>query len=158
MQHREKIAGHARRLGQNTKVRFIGAGIFNTLVDVACFNLLIVLFSVGVVPASIVSTTTAMAISYLINKKVVFRSQTPHSVRQIILFIAVTLTGIWLVQTLIMVQVLAFLDHAFAATEQSFLEWFLRNVAKGCGIVAAAVWSYFGYSRLVFRETRIKKD
>ena len=157
-QHHKKIAGHARRLGQNTKVRFVAAGIFNTFVDVATFNFLIVVFSVSVVPASIVSTTTAMALSYLINKKVVFRSQTPHSVKQMVLFVLITLTGIWLIQTLIMVQVLEMLERTFDASEHSFLLWFLQNVAKGFGILAGALWSYLGYSRIVFRETRTKKE
>ncbi len=152
-----KLVGHARRMGQNTKVRFVAAGIANTLVDVSGFNLLIVVFSFGVVPASIISTSIAMAVSYVLNKKAVFRSQTPHSVKQIILFVAVTLTGIWLIQTVIMVQALGFLEDMFNASEHSFLLWFLQNVAKGFGILAGAVWGYLGYSRIVFRETRVKK-
>ena len=153
-----KIAGHAKRLGGNTKVRFIAAGIANTLVDVLTFNFFIIVFSFGVVPASIISTTTAMAVSYILNKKAVFRSQTPHSLKQIILFIVVTATGIWLVQTLIMVGVLNVLEVWFNPADQSFLQWFLQNVAKGFGIIAGAVWSYIGYSRIVFREAREQKE
>lgn len=148
----QKIAGHARRLTQHTKVRFVLAGIINTLVDVVFFNVLTVFFNTGVVPASITSTTTAMAVSYLLNKKAVFRNGTPHSFKEIALFLAVTLTGIWLIQTVIMVQVLGFLENAFNAESQSFLLWFLQNVAKGAGVVAGAIWSYFGYSRIVFRS------
>ncbi len=158
MKPHHKIVGHARRLGQNTKARFVAAGIFNTLVDVGVFNFFIIVFGLRVVPASIISTTTAMIVSYIINKKAVFRSQTPHSLKQVILFVAVTLTGIWLIQTIIMVQVLEFLESFFNASEQSFLLWFLQNVAKGIGILVGAVWSYLGYSRLVFPETRAKKE
>ena len=158
MKQHHKIVGHARRLGQNTKVRFVAAGIFNTLVDVGVFNFFIIVFNLGVVQASIISTTTAMIVSYIINKKAVFRSQTPHSLKQVILFVAVTLTGIWLIQTVIMVQMLAFLEGFFDPGEQSFLLWILQNVAKGIGILVGAVWSYLGYSRLVFPETRAKKD
>lgn len=153
-----KIVGHAKRLGQHTKVRFVAAGIINTLIDVLGFNFFIVVFSFGVVPASIISTTIAMAVSYILNKKAVFRSQTPHSFKQIVLFVIVTLTGIWLIQTIIMVEVLKVLEHWFNVQEQSFLLWFLQNVAKGFGIIAGAVWSYLGYSRIVFRETRTKKE
>jgi putative flippase GtrA len=153
-----KIAGHAKRLGENTKVRFVAAGIVNTLVDVLTFNFFIIVFSFTVVPASIISTTTAMVVSYILNKKAVFRSKTPHSVKQIVLFLVVTLTGIWLVQTFIMVEVLKLLQNLFNAQDETFLKWFLQNVAKGFGILAAAVWSYIGYSRIVFRETREPKE
>lgn len=153
-----KIAGHARRLGGNTKVRFIAAGIANTLVDVVTFNFFILAFSFGVVHASIISTTTAMVVSYILNKKAVFRSQTPHSFKQIVLFVVVTAAGIWLVQTFVMVGALNVLDSWFNPAEHSFLEWFLQNVAKGFGVVAGAVWSYLGYSRIVFRETREQKE
>lgn len=153
----KKIAGHAKRLGQSTKVRFVAAGIVNTLVDVLTFNFFIVVFSFGVVPASIISTTTAMVMSYILNKKAVFRSQTPHSFKQIVLFVAVTAMGIWIVQTFIMVGALQLLDQWFNPADQSFLQWFLQNVAKGFGVVAGAVWSYLGYSRIVFRETRSDK-
>ncbi|HEU5186901.1 MAG TPA: GtrA family protein [Candidatus Saccharimonadales bacterium] len=149
-----KIAGHAKRLGQNTKVRFVAAGVINTLVDVLTFNFFIIVFSFTVVPASIISTTTAMVVSYILNKRAVFRSQTPHSAKQIALFIVVTATGIWLVQTVIMVSALNLLEQLFKPESQGFLEWFLQNVAKGFGVVAGAVWSYFGYSRIVFREVR----
>ncbi len=146
------IASHARRLSQHTTVRFAAVGIINTLVDFGIFNILIAIFSLGVVPASITSTTIAMIISYLLNKKVVFRQGTPHSVRQVVLFFAVTISGIWIVQTLIMVQALGLLERAFDADTQSFLYWFLQNVAKGIGVVGSLTWNYIGYSRIVFRK------
>lgn len=145
-----ELIGHAKRASQNTKVRFVAVGIINTLVDVGIFNFLVLLFSLSVIAASIVSTTVAMTISYMLNKRAVFRDHMPHSFKQIALFLVVTLAGIWLVQTLIMVEVLRFLEHSFNATDNSFLLWFLKNVAKGFGIIAGAVWSYVGYSRIVF--------
>lgn len=145
-----RVAGHVRRASQNTKVRFVAAGVANTLVDVAIFNFMIVVFSLAAVPASIVSTTVAMGVSYLLNKKAVFRDGVPHSFKQITLFLVVTLTGIWVIQSLIMVGTLNIMENMFHPEEQSFQMWFLQNVAKGFGIVAGAVWSYLGYSRIVF--------
>lgn len=149
---KERAAHHARRLGEKQKIRFILAGITNTLVDVVGFNIFILLFAAHVVPASIASTTIAMAVSYLLNKKAVFRNKQPHHAKQIFLFLLVTLSGIWVIQTLIMVEVLHVLENTFDPQSQTFLLWFLQNVAKGAGIVFGAVWNYLGYSRLVFRE------
>lgn len=152
MQHKKRIIGHARRLSQHTKVRFVAVGALNTFIDFAIFNLFVAVLSTGIVIASIVSTTVAMAISYLLNHKAVFRSDQSHSIKQIVLFLIVTLSGIWIIQTLIMVQVLGLLERLFDPAGQSFLLWFLQNVAKAFGVVCSAVWNYLGYSRLVFRK------
>ncbi len=152
-----KIVGHVRRASQNTKVRFVAAGLANTFVDVAIFNFMLVVFSLGTVPASIVSTTIAMAVSYLLNKKAVFKDGVPHSFKQITLFLVVTLTGIWIVQSLIMLGTLNIMESMFHPEAQSFQMWFLQNVAKGFGIVAGAVWSYIGYSRFVFPNKSAKQ-
>jgi putative flippase GtrA len=152
-----KLLRQVRQAGQSTKVRFVLVGISNTLIDVVCFNILMSLFGAGMILASIISTTVAMVASYLLNKQAVFRNRTPHSLGQITLFLIVTLTGIWLIQTLIMVQVFHFLEHSLSATGHPLLVWFLQNAAKGVGIVAGALWNYFGYSRLVFRESTNKK-
>lgn len=153
-----RAARHARALGGNQKVRFILAGIANTLVDFAVFNLLILLFTLHVAPANIIATTTAMTVSYLLNKKAVFRNGDPHNIRQVALFLGFTLFGIWVVQTGTMLAVLHVLENMFTPETGSFLEWFLRNAAKASGIVFGAVWSYLTYSRIVFRKTGEEKS
>lgn len=128
----------------------MAVGAFNTLFDFTIFNILIVVFAVSPVPANIVSATTAMIVSYLLNKKVVFRHEGAHSVRQIVLFFAVTIIGIWVVQNLIMVSVLEILERILEPEAGSFLLWFLQNVAKAVGVLGSLVWNFLGYSRLVF--------
>lgn len=148
----ERAVHHARILGGSRKIRFILAGITNTLVDFAVFNVLILLFTLHVAPANIIATSIAMAVSYLLNKKAVFRNGDPHNIRQVTLFLGFTLFGIWVVQTGSMLIILNILEGTFTPDTGSFLEWFLRNVAKASGIVFGAVWSYLTYSRIVFRE------
>ncbi len=147
--HSKAIAAHTQRLAQSTKVRFIGAGIVNTLVDFSVFNIL-VFFGLDIVLATIISTSVAMAGSFLLNKRGVFRNADPAP-KQVVLFLLVTLSGQWIVQTIVMVQVLHFLQGEFAAQNHPLFVWILQNVAKAAGIVISAAWNYIGYSRLVFK-------
>jgi putative flippase GtrA len=152
-----ELLRRARIASEGTKVRFVLVGIGNTLIDIVCFNIMLSVFGMGLVGANIISTTVAMATSYVLNKQAVFRNKVSHSFGQIALFLIITLTGIWLIQTIIMVQVFHFLEHELAATGHPLLVWFLQNAAKAAGIVGGALWNYFGYSRLVFREPDAKK-
>lgn len=146
------IAGHAKRLGQNTKVRFAAVGVFNTLFDFSIFNFLILALSLPPVPANIVSTTTAMVVSYVLNKKVVFKHEGAHTARRVVLFFVVTIIGIWVVQNVIMVSVLAVMRGVFDPADGSFMLWFLQNFAKGVGVIGSLIWNYLGYSRVVFKD------
>lgn len=148
----ERAVHHARILGESRKIRFILVGATNTLIDFALFNILILLFALHVAPANIIATSIAMGISYLLNKKAVFRNGDPHNIQQVALFLGLTLFGIWVVQTGSMLVTLHVLESVFTPDTGSFLEWFLRNVAKASGIVFGAVWSYLTYSRIVFRD------
>ncbi|HZM63600.1 MAG TPA: GtrA family protein [Candidatus Saccharimonadales bacterium] len=153
----QNVTGHAKRLSQNTKVRFAAVGVFNTLFDFGIFNFLLLVFSVAAVPANIVSATSAMIVSYMLNKKVVFRHEGAHTAQRIVLFFAVTIVGIWVIQNLIMVGALGILKEMFDPAPDSFLLWFLQNFAKGVGVIGSLAWNYFGYSRLVFRSPNPKE-
>ena len=148
--HYKTITDHARRIAQDKKVRFIAVGITNTVVDVLVFNILVQVCKLDLVAANIISTTVAMAGSFLLNKRAVFRDTDPAP-KQVVLFLAVTLSGIWIIQTVVMVQVFNFLQGEFAAQSHPLLVWFLQNVAKAAGIAISAVWNYLGYSRIVFK-------
>lgn len=148
----QHLKTRVQQAAKGTKVRFILVGISNTLIDFVFFNILVLTFlSQNHIAANIVSTTIAMAFSYMMNKQAVFRNKKPHSALQMALFLAVTLTGIWVIQTLIMDQVFLYLQDEFAAEGHPVLVWFLLNIAKCFGIAAGAMWNYFGYSRIVFR-------
>lgn len=151
--HIQRITQRAKQLRGDTKVRFILVGITNTAIDFGLFNLL-VLFGMDIVPANIIATGVAVAASYLMNKRTVFKDTAQHSASQIALFLLITLTGVWLIQTVVMVHVLGFLQSEFFARTHSLLAWFLQNVAKAVGVAAGALWNYIGYSRLVFKSEK----
>lgn len=144
--------GRVKKVLTHTKVRFVLVGIGNTLIDIVLFNIFTQVFKLEIIPASLISTTVAMLASYALNKSAVFKDGKPHSAGQIILFLVVTLTGIWLIQTVVMAQVFAFLQTEFVTHNHPLLVWFLQNVAKAAGVVIGAVWNYLGYSRLVFKD------
>jgi putative flippase GtrA len=142
-------AHRGKRLVRFKKIRFGLVGIINTAVDFVVFNVLIGVFGVPIVVANIVSTSVAMITSFGLNKSAVFKGGEGSTKRQIVLFFIVTLAGIWLVQSVIMVQVYDLLN--------SWVDWddaWVRNIAKLAGISVGLVWNYLWYSRVVFRKPK----
>lgn len=147
-----KVAVFARKAQSHKKMRFALVGVVNTGVDFVALNLLVLAFGFGLVAANIVSTTCAMLISFVLNRRVVFQHQGPDAWRQFILFIVVTVAGIWLIQTIIVVQVYEMLESALQSTQQSgLLAWLILNTAKVVGVAVGIVWNYLWYSRFVFK-------
>lgn len=151
---------HARSLSQLTKVRFILVGISNTLVDFAVFNIIFVLLLSSdkdyLVASNVIAATVAMIYSYFMNKRTVFRDKDSQKPRQILLFLLVTLSGIWIIQNILMVSADRFLEAQFSPQNEMLL-LFLANVAKAFGTLGSAAWNYFGYSRLVFANAKQRK-
>lgn len=133
------------------KLRFGMVGIANTTVDVVILNILVNLLGLALVPANIISTTFAMVCSFVLNKKGVFQSNDPHYARQLALFFAVTLVGIWGLQTAVVFVVYSFLQVVTALPLAVDM-----NIAKVVGILVSMVWNYTWYSRVVFRVTEDK--
>lgn len=131
---------------QSEKIRFGLVGFINTFVDFVVLNVLVGLFGVALVPANIVSTTTAMLTSFGLNKKVVFTEGQGSALRQILLFFVVTISAVWIVQSGVMLGAYQLL-HAYTGWNETLL----LNIAKLCGIAAGLVWNYIWYSRVVFR-------
>ncbi|ALG15556.1 sugar translocase [Kibdelosporangium phytohabitans] len=119
----------------STGVRFGLVGAANTLLD-ACVFLAIAALGVPLVVANLISTSAGMLLSFALNRTYTFRTAGTDVRRQAVLFFAVTLTGLWVVQA----GVIALLASAPLV------------VAKGTGIAAGMVWNYVLYRRLVFRQ------
>lgn len=131
---------------QYKKLRFILVGLLNTAIDFGIFNILLLVFTVQPVAASIVSTTVAMIVSFLLNRSFVFKRGGKFDGREALQFFAVTIVGLWVVQSLVISQVSGFL-HAMLFTSQV---WASDDMAKVVAIGASTVWNYLWYSRLVF--------
>ena len=136
------------RAFNSKKIRFGAVGAVNTAVDFVVLNVLVGVFEFMIIPANIASTTAAMLTSFGLNKKVVFREGNGSAVRQLLLFMGVTLTAIWIVQSGVMFGVFQLLDHM-----TGWNQTLLLNVAKLCGISAGMIWNYVWYSKVVFRSS-----
>ena len=126
------------------KARFGMVGAINTALD---FGLLFLLKSFGLptISANIISSTTAFVTSFILNKKVTFQTSGTNVKREVLLFVIVTLFGLWVIQNIVI----------------SIVEWLLRDsslhglgVLLGAKLLATAttlVWNYMMYSRVVFK-------
>lgn len=128
------------------KMRFMTVGAFNTIID---FGLLFSLKSLGFpeIPSNVVSSTTAFVISFFLNKKVTFRTTSTNVKREIVLFVAVTLFGLWVIQSLIIWIILS-LEHNLTLDETLKL-----LIAKLVATGVTLIWNYFLYSRVVFKRS-----
>lgn len=145
------IRGAVSRLLRYEKIRFAAVGIVNTLVDFAVLLSLTIFAGVPALWANIASTSCALIVSYLLNKKAVFGDTDTHNVRQIVLFVAVTLSGIWLVQSVIIVSVTQWLHTAVMGVVH---DTWLLVAAKLIATVVSLVWNYVWYSTVVFRKKK----
>lgn len=127
------------------KLRFMAVGAFNTTID---FALLFGLKSLGLpeIPSNILSSTTAFIVSFFMNKKITFKTTDTDVKREIILFVTVTLFGLWVIQSVIIWAVMS-LEHDLIANES--LKLF---IAKLIATATTLVWNYFLYSRVVFKQ------
>ena len=146
------IQKHGKALAGSEKARFGAVGIINTAVDILVYNILAGSLGIPLIAANFVSTTTAMLTSFVLNKKAVFRGSEKGGLKQILLFFAVTLTGIWVVQggTLVIVS--------WLLQPLGLPELIMLNLPKFAGICVGLVWSYLWYSRVIFRTAEVKKN
>lgn len=132
---------------RQTAGRFVLVGAFNTLLD---FGILFGLNALGVnkLLANVISTTIAFVFSFFANKKFTFRATGGSIVKEMILFVLVTLSGLWIIQTLFIAftsPLLADLLHG----DQT-----LGLFAAKLGATALSmIWNYVLYSKVVFRQS-----
>ena len=130
---------------KSEKLRFGAVGIANTLID---FGVLFALRSLGlpIIPANLASTTGAFCFSFFANKKYTFKTTGTNVKHEIVLFVIVTLFGLWVLQNLVIVAVTALLSSS------QLPESIVLFIAKIMAICVSLVWNYSLYSRLVFKQ------
>ena len=127
------------------KIRFIAIGGINTAID---FSVLFTLKSLGlpVVSANIISTFCAFCFSFVANKKFTFKTDNSNIRREIILFILVTLFGLWVLQGIV-IQLLTLILSGTTLPDGLIL-----FIAKICATIVSLTWNYTLYSRFVFKK------
>ncbi|MGB2787481.1 MAG: GtrA family protein [Candidatus Saccharimonadaceae bacterium] len=127
------------------KLRFVAVGGINTAIDFG-FLFLLKMIGLPVIAANIGSTSLAFIFSFFANKKYTFKSRSKNVRRELILFVLVTLTGLWLIQGSI-IWFLMWLTNGSGYDESVRL-----LVAKLIATVVSLTWNYVFYSKLVFSE------
>ena len=133
---------------KHEKIRFALVGGVNTAVDFGILSILTIVLGAPIFIANVVSTSFALAVSYLLNKKAVFGDEGANNTQQILLFLVVTLSGLWLIQSAIIFVVGLALVSVFGDIEPIVLLF----VGKLFATVASLVWNYLWYSKVVFKK------
>ena len=120
-------------------------GAINTALDI---GILFVLKSLGVPVgyANIVSTSIAFCFSFFANKRYTFNGREGNVVRQMTLFIVVTLFGLWVLQTIVIQLTLPLWGTLFSNGQLALL------AAKLAATVVSLSWNYILYEKLVFAK------
>jgi putative flippase GtrA len=121
-------------------IRFCVVGLVNTAVDLGLYTLLAHELHMELFYANMISTATALAVSYLLNASFTFKSL--KTKRQLALYIGVTLFGLWVLQPLVITGATwLFHDH---------LPFMLLPKVLAIGVTV--LWNYTWYRKVIFRD------
>ena len=126
-------------------VRYAVVGSVNTAID---FGLLFLLKSLGlpVELANVCSTGTAFIFSFFAHTKITFKTTDTHVVREMILFIIVTLFGLWVLQTIVINLTMPLAKQIVGDQNMALF------IAKLIATAVSLIWNYILYSRVVFKK------
>lgn len=133
---------------RHEKARFATVGVVNTIVDFGILLILSLVVGLPVILANIFSTGIALTVSYTLNKRAVFGDNQATSLRQIASFITVTLTGLWIIQNIIIGLVFMPLSNVIDSELQAPLLIATKLIAS----VVTMVWNYVLYRTIVFNS------
>jgi putative flippase GtrA len=130
------------------KFRFALVGGANTALD---FTLLFLFVNLGVdkIVANYFSTGCSLIFSFFANKSFAFKNTTKNAKKQFAIFLLVTITGLWVLQPIIIWAVTSVLESY--VTNQSALLF----IAKLIATMASLTWNYVLYSSIVFKKDTI---
>lgn len=125
--------------------RFALVGGVSTVID---FGLLFIGTMLGLpaVAANIISTGVAFIFSFFANKKYTFKATDGNIVREITLFIAVTLFGLWVIQTAIIHWLMPSVLNMLHNQELALF------VSKLVATSVTLFWNYILYNAVVFKD------
>lgn len=140
------------KASMNTKItprkkRFSIVSSISTTID---FTILLTLTSFGfpLIGANFISTTTSFIFSFIASKKYAFRTPDHHIKREIVLFVIITLFGIWVIQPLLIWPLQPFI------TGFGIHGMLVAIIAKLIASLATFIWNYLLYTRLVFKKKK----
>ena len=129
------------------KLRFGLVGIANTALD---FVILFGLVALGLdkIPANYISTSCSFISSFFVNKSFTFKSKGGNVLKQFLIFLAISIVALWVIQPLVILGISALL------TGTGWASWIILFIAKIVATVASLIWNYIFYTRLVFKKAQ----
>ena len=138
--------------------RFTFVGIGNTLINFAVLNFSFYELKLNRIVASVIATSVAVTISFFLNRSFVFR-HIGQSWKQPLKFIAVTITGVLVIQNSVFSlfswilfshtrAIIYFVAITGLHLSRNFVDINISNVLAS---LAAMAWNYNGYKRFVFK-------
>ena len=137
-----------KKLKNNQAFWFSVIGGINTALD---FIILFVLASFGVkiFIANIFSTGITFIISFLMNKKITFKSVSNNKkelIREMVLFILVTLFGLWVIQNIVISTAMPIFENLLKNKRISLL------LSKLIATIFSLIWNFILYKKVVFKK------
>ncbi|MGB4762520.1 MAG: GtrA family protein [Candidatus Saccharimonas sp.] len=131
--------------------RFVAVGASSTAID---FVILFLLQHLGlpIIAANIISTSVAFCFSFYANKRFTFKTSGTNVKREMFLFVIVTLTGMWVLQNIVIALSMPLFSRV-APHEGALL------LAKLFATGFSMVWNYILYRNVVFKHSpTVKKE
>lgn len=137
-----------KKLKNSQEFWFAAIGGLNTILD---FVILFGLTSLGIssLIANIFSTGITFINSFGLNKKITFKSVSKNKkelVREMALFIIVTLFGLWVIQGVIIFLTLPFFENILKNPRISLL------ISKLIATIFSLIWNFILYKKVVFNK------
>lgn len=126
------------------KIRFVLVGGTNTAIDFGILFGLTNLTSLSIFYSNIVSTSAALTFSFFANKKFTFKNNNGKTNTQLLRFLAITLTGLWIIQPIIIAMADVLFFHSVGKNNTMLL------AGKLLASCFTLFWNYFMYKKFVF--------
>ena len=128
-------------------------GVFNTLFDYVLYAV-IQYFTGSILIANVGATSAAMVGSYILNSKLTFKTR-KWTVKSFILFIIVTLFGLWVLQTaaIYLITYLTNIIPDFLWQLFGPLEHVAKILApKILATPVTLIWNFVWYNKVIFKD------
>lgn len=156
-----------RQIRHHRIFRFVIVGVANATLHFSILNATFYLLNQGKLVSSIIATVCAVTFSFVMNRNFVFADKSTRAIKQLVLFIIITLTGMLLIHNAAYALTLNLLnnneqfivDIVHTITGVTLSNDFVDiNVSTVVGAIFAMVWNYNGYKWFVFKDKTLYEE
>ena len=149
------MASRRKREQRKEFGRFSVVGFIATVIDYGVLNILANVFGFPLVASNVVSATTSSYVSYMLNKKVVFKDKAHSEGKTLLLYIGTLVVSILIIQSIILLILGHGLMQGFLSTfglEGKMLDIASSNASKVIAGFATLAWNFFTQRKFVFES------